>query len=134
MYKLQVQRIPIIRLEDILLVSIQVALHDKLVIQLQDDIANTIRKDTAKGVVIDVSGVEIMDSFIARSINDIAKQAKLMGTETVIVGIRPEIAITLVEMGLEMDAANTALNLDSAMKMINEITQQITHMEATDTD
>ena len=121
---LQVQRIPIIKLEDLLLVSIQVALHDNLVIQLQDDISNSIKKFDSKGLVIDVSGVEIMDSFIARSINDMAKQAKLMGTETVIVGIRPEIAITLVEMGLEMDAAQTALNLENAMKIINELTHK----------
>lgn len=118
------ERIPIIKMDDLLLVSIQVALHDNLVVQLQDDISNTIRKNNSKGLVIDVSGVEIMDSFIARSINDMAKQAKLMGTETVIVGIRPEIAITLVEMGLEMDAAYTALNLENAMKVINDFTRK----------
>ena len=117
-----------------MLVSIQVSLYDQLVVQLQDDITKTIQKDNANGLVIDVSGVEIMDSFIARSINDIAKQAKLMGTETVLVGIRPEIAITLVEMGLEMDAAHTALGLDNAMKLIKKLTRQIEETGVIDTD
>lgn len=121
--------IPIIKLDDNLIVSIQVSLHDRLVMKLQDDITNQIVKTEAKGLIIDVSSVEIMDSFIARTINDIGKNAKTMGTEAVLVGLQPAVAITLIEMGMELDSVHTALNLEGGIQKLNEIINKDTGME-----
>ena len=115
--------IPIIKLEDNLIVSIQVSLHDRLVMKLQDDIAHKIVKTKAKGLIVDVSSVEVMDSYIARAINDIGKNARIMGTESVIVGLQPAVAITLIEMGMTMDKVQTALNLDSGIAKLKEINE-----------
>jgi rsbT antagonist protein RsbS len=115
--------IPIIKLEDNLIVSIQVSLHDRLVMKLQDDIAHKIVKTKAKGLIVDVSSVEVMDSYIARAINDIGKNARIMGAESVIVGLQPAVAITLIEMGMTMDKVQTALNLDSGIAKLKEINE-----------
>jgi rsbT antagonist protein RsbS len=116
--------IPIIKLDENLIVSIQVSLHDRLVMKLQDDISNQIVKTKAKGLIVDVSSVEIMDSFIARTINDIGKNAKTMGTEAVLVGLRPAVAITLIEMGMELDSVHTALNLEGGIQKVKEINSE----------
>jgi len=108
--------IPIIKLYDVILVSIQIELSDKLVIQLRDDITDEIRNTGANGLIIEVSGIDILDSFIARSIRDIAQIAKLMGVHTILVGLDPDMAITLVEMGLTLSGVSTALNLESAIE------------------
>lgn len=113
-----VSRIPIIKLRDVLIVSIQVALSDRLVLQLKDDITARIDATRARGLVIDVSGIDIMDSYISRAIRDIGLVARLMGVQTVISGLDPMIAMTLVEMGLELKGVRTALELESALELL----------------
>jgi rsbT antagonist protein RsbS len=113
-----VSRIPIIKLRDVLIVSIQVALSDRLVLQLKDDITARIDRTQARGLVIDVSGIDVMDSYISRAIRDIGLVARLMGVQTVISGLDPMIAMTLVEMGLELKGVRTALELESALRML----------------
>ncbi|MFC1850207.1 STAS domain-containing protein [candidate division CSSED10-310 bacterium] len=111
-------RIPIIKLYNNLIVSIQIALSDRLVSQLKDDIAMEIEKTEAKGLIIDVSGVDLMDSYISRTIRDIAHIAAIMGVETVISGLDPMVALTLVEMGMNLEGIKTALNLESAFEYL----------------
>jgi rsbT antagonist protein RsbS len=113
--------IPIIRLKDNLIVSIQVALHDQLVLKLQEDVTTTIMKNNVRGLVIDVGAIDVMDSFIARSLNDIGTNARTMGVETVVVGLQPAVAITLIEMGMELDSVHTALNLDMGIEMLEKL-------------
>jgi len=114
-----VARIPIIKLYDNLLVSVQVALSDQLVAQLKDDITLEIDRTDARGLVIDLSGIDVMDSYLSRSIRDIGLIAQLMGVNTVISGIEPMIAMTLVEMGLNLSGAESALNLEAAIEMLD---------------
>lgn len=110
--------IPIIRLHGNLLVSIQIALSDRVILELRDDIAREIRRYEAHGLVVEVSGVDLFDSFIARSIQDLSKMAKLMGVRTILAGLNAGMAITLVEMGMALDGVETALNLESALEML----------------
>jgi rsbT antagonist protein RsbS len=110
--------IPIIRLYDTLIVSIQIALSDELVRELKDDLAHEIRAQDVSGLVIEVSGVDILDSYIARSIRDIAHIAGLLGVRTVLAGLDPGMAITLVEMGMVMQGVTTALNLEDAIETL----------------
>jgi rsbT antagonist protein RsbS len=110
--------IPIIRLHGILLVSIQTALSDQLIVAFKDDVADEIRKQDAFGLVIEVSGVDIFDSFIARSIQEIAKMARLMGVRTVLAGLNAGMAVTLVEMDMYLDGVETSLNLESALALL----------------
>jgi rsbT antagonist protein RsbS len=117
----KLRTIPIIKLGGHLIVSVQVALHDRLALKLQDDIAHEIVRSKANGLIIDVSAVEIIDSFIARTLNDIGKNSKTMGAETVIVGLQPAVAITLVEMGMEMKDVHTALDLDDGIKRLKRM-------------
>lgn len=112
-------RIPIIRLRGNLLVSIQVALSDQVVADLKDDVASEIQKAACGGLVIDVSGIDIMDSYISRTIRDIGIIARLMGVRPVICGLGPTIAITLVEMGMDMQGIDTARNLDAAVAWLD---------------
>jgi rsbT antagonist protein RsbS len=107
--------IPIIRLHGIVLVSIQTALSDRLILDLKDDVAQEIRNSEADGLVIEVSGIDLFDSFIARSIQEIAKMARLMGVKTVLAGLNAGMAITLVEMGMALEGVVTALNLEAAL-------------------
>lgn len=111
-------RIPIIRLYGNLIVSIQIDLTDHLVAQLKDDITIEIERTNCRGLIIDISGVEVMDSYLSRSIRDIGLISKLMGVRTVISGMKPMIAMTLVEMGLEYEGVDTALNLETAIEML----------------
>jgi rsbT antagonist protein RsbS len=108
--------IPIIRLEDLLIVSIQIALSDQLVAALKDDIAEVLATQVAHGLVIEVSGVDVFDSYIAASVRDIAEVARFMGVETIVAGLDAGMAITLVEMGMTMTGVRTALDLDVAVR------------------
>jgi rsbT antagonist protein RsbS len=110
--------IPIIRLHGNLLVSIQIALSDRLIVELRDDIAHEIRKYEPQGLVVEVSGVDLFDSFIARSIQELSEMAKLMGVRAIVAGLNASMAITLVEMGLALRGVETALSLESALEML----------------
>ncbi len=114
------ERIPILRMGDILLVTIQTDMHDQLATRLQEDLARNITKCNSLGVVIDISGLDIVDSFIGRILANIAGMSKLMGARTVLVGIQPAVAITLVELGLTLPGVETALNVERAMKHLAE--------------
>ncbi len=109
------RNIPIIRLHDTLLVSIQIELSDRLVSELKENITAEVKDGTARGLVIEISGVDILDSYIARSLRDISQMVKLMGVDTIIVGLDPAMAHTLVEMGLFLTGISTALNLETAL-------------------
>lgn len=113
-----VDRIPILRIGDALLVSIQVDLQDQIALQLQEDLADRIVETGARGVVIDISGLEIVDSFIGRTLSTIASISRVLGAETVVVGMRPAVAITLVELGLHLDGVRTALSVERAFAMV----------------
>lgn len=114
------KRIPIIKIQDYLIVSIQVDMHDKLAIQLQSQILEEIAKTRAKGVLIDISVLEMVDSFIGRMLSGMASMASIMDTSVVIVGMQPAVAITLVELGLEMPGVDTALNMEKGIEMLEQ--------------
>jgi rsbT antagonist protein RsbS len=111
-------RIPILKLGDALLVTIQVDMHDRLATALEEDLTEKIVKLGAKGVLIDISALEIVDSFIGRMLDNIAAVSRILDAETVVVGMRPAVAITLVELGLSLSGVKTALNVDRGMAMI----------------
>jgi rsbT antagonist protein RsbS len=113
--------IPILRIGDCLLVSIQVDMHDRLAMTLQDDLTQRIVADRAHGVMIDISALEIVDSFIGRMLNNIASMSRVLDAVTVVVGMRPAVAITLVELGLTLAGVRTALNVDKGLAMIRGI-------------
>src|SRR5688572_23628527 len=104
------ERIPLFKLGEFMLVTIQVDLHDKLVLTLQGDIAEEISKSGTRGVLIDISALEIVDSFVGRMLANVAAISRVLGAETVVVGMRPAIAITLVELGMNLEGVRTALN------------------------
>ena len=108
-------RIPILRMGEFLLVTIQVDLHDQLALQLQDDLTNAVHRHAARGVLIDISALEIVDSFIGRMISDISSMGRILGARTVLVGMRPAVAITLVELGLSLPGVETALTVERGM-------------------
>jgi rsbT antagonist protein RsbS len=110
--------IPILRVADNLLVTVQTDLHDAVADAFQEDLLTTIERTGAAGLLIDVSGLDLVDSYVARVLVDTAKMAKLMGTATVIVGIRPEVAATLVRMGFVMTGVRTALNVDEGLALL----------------
>ena len=114
------ERIPILRMGRMLLVTIQVDMHDKLAMTLQDDLTNRIVKDKAKGVLIDISALDIVDSFIGRMISNTAGMAKILDATTVVVGMQPAVAITLVELGLTLEGVKTALNVELGLKVLEE--------------
>jgi rsbT antagonist protein RsbS len=113
-----VDRIPIIKMGEFLLVSIQVDMHDRLAMTLQDDLTASIVKHQARGVLIDISSLEIVDSFIGRMISNIAAMARVLDAETVVVGMQPAVAITLVELGLSLPGVRTALNVERGMALL----------------
>jgi rsbT antagonist protein RsbS len=115
-----VERIPILQMGDILLVSIQVDMHDQLALQLQDDLTERIRSTSAHGVLIEISALDIVDSFIGRMIATISSLASVMDANTVVVGMRPAVAITLVELGLNLTGVRTALNVERGMAMLRQ--------------
>jgi rsbT antagonist protein RsbS len=113
-----VERIPIIKLGSCLLVSIQVDMHDQLALQLQDDLTTRITETAAQGVLIDISALEMVDSFIGRMLGNIAAMARVLDAETVVVGMRPAVAITLVELGMSLDGVRTALDVEKGMALL----------------
>ncbi len=112
------ERIPILRIGDILLVSIQVDLQDHIAVALQEDLAERIVSTGSHGVLIDISALEIVDSFIGRMISTIASVSRVLDAQTVVVGMRPAVAITLVELGLSLQGVRTALDVDRGMAML----------------
>ncbi len=115
-------RIPIMQVGASLLVSIQIELDDQTALQLQDDLTQRVSESGARGILLDVSSVWMIDSFIGRTISDTAAMARLLGAETVVVGVKPEVAITLVELGVPLRGVRTALNMDCAMELLESIT------------
>src|SRR6185503_9935333 len=113
-------KIPILRMGRFLLVTIQVDMHDRLALQLQDDLTERIVKDRAHGVLIDISSLEVVDSFIGRMISNIAAMARVLDARTVVVGMQPAVAITLVELGLSLEGVRTALDVDKGMELLRE--------------
>ena len=112
------ESLPIIQIRNCLLVSIQTELHDRLALGLQESLMERVRSADAKGVILDVAAVAVIDSYITRILNDIGKSVRFMGAECYIVGIRPAVAMTLIEMGVELDSVHTALNLDLALEKL----------------
>jgi rsbT antagonist protein RsbS len=113
--------IPILRMGEFLLVTIQVDMHDQLALALQDDLTNMIAKHGSRGVLIDISSLDIVDSFIGRMLANIAGMARILDAETVVVGMQPAVAITLVELGMSLPGVRTALNVESGMDLLREI-------------
>jgi rsbT antagonist protein RsbS len=116
-----VTRIPIISLYGNLIVPIQGAIGDKSMDLLSDDVARAIDSDTARGLVIDVSGIAMMDSFVTRNIRDLALTARLMGIPAILSGLQPAVAITLIEMGLDIHGLETTLNLERALERLAQL-------------
>lgn len=114
------ERIPILKMGEFLLVTIQVDMHDQLAVTLQDDLTHQIVKHRAHGVLIDISSLEIVDSFIGRMIGNIAGMARMLDAETVLVGMKPAVAITLVELGMALPGVRTALNVEKGMAMLQD--------------
>jgi rsbT antagonist protein RsbS len=112
------EHIPILRLERFLLVTIQVDMHDRLALVLQEDLTARIVADRARGVLIDISALDIVDSFIGRMLSNIAAMAKILDAQTVVVGMQPSVAITLVELGLSLPGIRTALDVDRGMDLL----------------
>ena len=112
------ERIPILRMGEFLLVTIQVDMHDQLALTLQDDLTRAIEKKGAKGFLMDISALEMVDSFIGRMISDISGMARILDAKTVVVGMQPAVAITLVELGLSLPGVATALNVERGMEML----------------
>jgi rsbT antagonist protein RsbS len=115
------EKIPILQVGEFLLVSIQVDLHDRLALSLQDDLTNHVVKTHAKGVLIDISALEMVDSFIGRMLGDIAALTRTLGAHTIVVGMRPAVAITMVELGLELKQVRTALNVVQGMARLRNL-------------
>ena len=114
------ERIPILRMGDLLLVTIQVDMHDRLAMTLQDDLTERIVCDRAKGVLIDISALDLVDSFIGRMISNTAAMARVLDAQTVVVGMQPAVAITLVELGLTLHGVKTALNVEKGMALLGK--------------
>ena len=111
-------RIPILKLGSFLLVTIQIDMHDRLALILQEELTARIVSDSARGVLIDISSLDIVDSFIGRMLSNIAGMARILDAETVVVGMQPSVAITLVELGLSLPGIRTALNVDRGMALL----------------
>lgn len=115
------ERIPILQMGDLLLVTIQVDMHDQLALTLQEDLSERIQRTSARGVLIDISALDIVDSFIGRMIATISATARIMDATTVVVGMQPAVAITLVELGLTLDGVRTALNVERSMALLKPV-------------
>ena len=111
-------RIPILKMGEFLLVTIQVDMHDRLALTLQDDLTERIARARSRGVLIDISALEVVDSFIGRMLGNIAAMARVLDAETVVVGMQPAVAITLVELGLSLPGVRTALNVEKGMELL----------------
>ena len=124
------ERIPILRMGNILLVTIQVDMYDRLAMNLQDDLTTRIADTSAQGVLIDISSLDIVDSFIGRVLSNISLMASVLDATTVVVGMQPAVAITLVELGLSLQGVKTALNVDRGMAMLRTAAER--HAEGTE--
>jgi rsbT antagonist protein RsbS len=124
------ERIPILKVGSALLVSIQVDMHDRMAMTLQDDLTARIVETKARGVLIDISSLEIVDSFIGRMLANIAGMSRVLDASTVVVGMQPAVAITLVELGLRLDGVQTALNVEKGMELLGASA----HPNGTETD
>ena len=113
-------RIPILKMGSFLLVTIQVDMYDRLALNLENDLIQMVQKHEAKGVLIDISAVSIVDSFMGRIIGNIATMSKILDAETVVVGMQPAVAITLVELGLPLTGVHTALNVEKGMELLRK--------------
>jgi rsbT antagonist protein RsbS len=120
-----VERIPILKLGRFLLVTIQVDMHDRLATALQDDLMEMISKTRARGVLIDISALDLVDSFIGRMLANIASMARVLDAQAVVTGMRPAVAITLVELGLSLEGVRTALTVEHGMKLIGAMVQEV---------
>ena len=118
------ERIPILKIDDVLLVTIQVDMHDQLALALQDELTTHIVTARARGVLIDISALEIVDSFIGRMLSTIAAMARVLDAKTVVVGMQPAVAITLVELGLSLTGVRTALNVEQGMTFLRAASAQ----------
>jgi len=116
------ERIPILKMGEFLLVTIQVDMHDRLALTLQDDLTTRIAATHARGVLIDISALQLVDSFIGRMLGNIAAMASVLDAQTVVVGMRPAVAITLVELGLALPGVRTALNVETGMELLRAST------------
>ena len=114
-------RITILKLEDVLLVSIQVDMHDQLALTLQDDLTQRIVATRARAVLIDISALEMVDSFMGRMLGNIASMSRILDAHTVVVGMRPAVAITLVELGLSLPGIRTAMNVDAGLVLMRKV-------------
>ena len=112
------EHIPILRMGEFLLITIQVDMHDRLANQLQDDLTASIVKHGSRGVLIDISGLEVVDSFIGRMLSNIAAMSRILDAETVVTGMQPAVAITLVELGLSLTGIRTALTVERGMQIL----------------
>lgn len=117
-------RVPILRLGDCLLVTVQVDMHDELAMTLQEDLTNKIVATKARGVLIDISALEMVDSFIGRMLGNIAAMSRILDAQTVVVGMQPAVAITLVELGLSLPGIRTALNVDAGLALLRRALDQ----------
>jgi rsbT antagonist protein RsbS len=117
-------RIPILRMGPLLLVTIQVDMHDRLAMALQEDLTEQIARTSASGVLIDISALEIVDSFIGRMLANIAAMSSILDAQTVVVGMKPAVAITLVELGLSLPEVRTALNVEAGMELLSPQTSK----------
>lgn len=128
------EKIPILRMGRFLLVTIQVDLYDQLAENLESDLVSMVKKSDARGVLIDVSAVSIIDSFMGRILGNIAGMSKIMDAETVVVGMQPAVAITLVELGLPLKGVHTALNVEKGMELLQSKVNEETYLEYDDDD
>lgn len=118
------ERIPILKIEDCLVASIQIELYDKVALQFQQDVLEVIHRTGARGLLIDITAVAVVDSFMGRMIHDTGAMAKMLGAETVVVGLQPAVAITLMELGLELPGIHTSLNLEKGLGLLRELAAQ----------
>ncbi len=125
-------RIPILKVGDCLLVTIQVDMHDQLAMSLQEDLTAQIAKHASRGVLIDISSLEIVDSFIGRMLANIAAMSRVLDAQTVLTGMQPAVAITLVELGMSLPGIRTALNVERGMDLLKEFIQRDSESEEAD--
>jgi len=114
------EKIPILKMGNFLLVTVQIDLYDRLALNLESDLVSMINKHQSKGVLIDISAVNIVDSFMGRILSNIAQMSKILDAQTVVVGMQPAVAITLIELGLPLTGVHTALNVEKGMQMLQE--------------
>jgi len=128
------ERIPILKIADALLVTIQVDMHDRLATALEEDLTAKIVSAGARGVLIDISALEVVDSFIGRMLDNIAAVSRILDADTVVVGMRPAVAITLVELGLSLSGVKTALDVERGMAMISRHASRLLDLDDEDSE